>query len=66
MWNEDEVKGKAKRIKGKIKEQAGDVMNDPDLEIEGEAEQIEGHIQEKTGKIRRNIEDTVRENLRDQ
>jgi uncharacterized protein YjbJ (UPF0337 family) len=65
MWNQDEVEGKAKKIKGKIKDKAGEALNNPEMENEGEAEQIEGNIQENIGKARRKIEETVRENLRD-
>lgn len=65
MWNEDEVKGKAKKIKGKIKDEAGEALNRPDWEQEGEQEQVEGEVQDTFGKARRKVEETVRENLRD-
>lgn len=53
MWNKDEAEGKAKKIKGKVKDKAGEMINDPELESEGEAERIEGEVQDKFGKVRR-------------
>ena len=52
MRNKDEVKGKAKQIKGAIKDKVGEVTNNPSLEAEGEAERREGKVQEKLGKVR--------------
>jgi len=37
MWNDDEVKGKGKQIKGAVKSKVGKVTGDSDLEAEGEA-----------------------------
>ena len=34
----DEIKGKAKKAKGFVKEKAGDAMNDPTLQAEGAME----------------------------
>lgn len=53
MWNDDEVKGKGKQIKGAIKLKVGRVTGDRDLENKGEAEQTGGEIQEKFGTVRR-------------
>lgn len=55
MLNKDEVKGKAKQIKGAIKDKVGEVTNNPRLEAEGEAERLEGKVQEKVGKTRRKV-----------
>jgi len=53
MLNKNEIKGKAKRITGALKEKVGEVTNNPDLEAEGEAEQLEGKLQESFGKGQR-------------
>ena len=37
-------------VKGKIKEKAGRVMNDPELEAEGQDEKVAGKVQKKGGK----------------
>lgn len=53
MRNKDEIKGKGKRIKGKIKDKVGEVIGNRELEAEGEAERIEGAVQESVGRARR-------------
>ena len=57
MWNKDEVKGKGKKVKGKIKDKVGEVIGNPELEAEGERERAEGQVQEGIGKVRRKAED---------
>jgi uncharacterized protein YjbJ (UPF0337 family) len=59
MRNKDEVKGKAKQIKGAIKDKVWEVTNNPSLEAEGEAERREGKVQEKVGKLRRKVGEIV-------
>lgn len=65
MWNKDEVKGKGKRIKGTVKDKAGEIIGNPDLEAEGEEERIEGTAQESFGRTRREVEDFV-DSVRDE
>jgi len=67
MWNKDELEGKGKQIKGKIKDKVGEIIGNPELEAEGEAERVEGWVQEGIGRARRKaeeaeekIEDTVK------
>jgi uncharacterized protein YjbJ (UPF0337 family) len=55
MWNKDEVKGRAERVKGQVKESAGKVTNDERLRNEGVADQAEGRVQEGFGRGRRKI-----------
>lgn len=59
MLNKDEIKGKAKQIKGAIKDKVGEATNNPRLEAEGEAERLEGKVQEKAGKVRRKVSKAV-------
>src|ERR1700675_2842302 len=47
----DEIKGNIHAVKGKVKETAGQVTNNPDLEAEGKAERTAGKIEKKVGQI---------------
>jgi len=47
----DQAEGTFHKVKGKIKEIAGDVGMNPDLEAEGKDENRAGKIQEKIGDI---------------
>jgi uncharacterized protein YjbJ (UPF0337 family) len=57
--NKDEMEGKWDQAKGWVKDKAGEVTNDPDLEAEGEADRVEGETQETWGKVKRGVGDTV-------
>jgi uncharacterized protein YjbJ (UPF0337 family) len=50
--DKDELKGKGKQIKGRIKEKVGEMTGNRNLEAEGEAERIEGLAQEGVGRAR--------------
>ncbi len=52
----DEAEGKWHKVKGKIKEIAGKVSMNPDLEAEGKKESRTGKIQEKIGEIKKVVE----------
>jgi len=47
----DEAEGKLHQVKGKIKEIAGKVSMNPDLEAEGQDEIFAGKAQEKIGQV---------------
>ena len=47
----DEAEGKLHQVKGKIKEIAGKVSMNPDLEAEGTDEILAGKAQEKIGQV---------------
>jgi uncharacterized protein YjbJ (UPF0337 family) len=49
----DEAEGKWHQVKGKVKEIAGKVVMNPDLEAEGKAESRSGDVQEKIGEIKK-------------
>jgi uncharacterized protein YjbJ (UPF0337 family) len=38
-------------VKGKVKEKAGQVTNNPELEAEGQDEKIGGKVQKKVGQV---------------
>jgi uncharacterized protein YjbJ (UPF0337 family) len=48
---QDKVEGKFHEVKGKVKEKAGQVVNNPDLESEGKSENLAGKVQKKVGQI---------------
>jgi uncharacterized protein YjbJ (UPF0337 family) len=50
---QDEVEGKLHNLKGKVKEKAGELINDADLEAEGQAEETAGKVQEKVGQVKK-------------
>jgi uncharacterized protein YjbJ (UPF0337 family) len=62
--NRDEIKGKAEKAKGYVKEKAGEVTGNRDLEAEGAAERAGGAVRETIGKVERKVE-KVAEDLTD-
>ena len=52
----DQIKGKLHELKGKAKETAGQVTNDPDLTAEGQGEKLAGKILKKVGQIEKVFE----------
>jgi uncharacterized protein YjbJ (UPF0337 family) len=48
----DEAEGKLHQVKGKIKEVAGKLSDNPELEAEGIDEKIAGKVQEKIGQVK--------------
>jgi len=57
--NSDEIKGKVDKAKGYLKDKAGEVLNDPDLEAEGEVEQGKGELREGYGRAKRKVGEAV-------
>ena len=55
--NRDERRGKAKNIKGRVKQGVGAVTGNKRLEGEGAAERLGGAAQEGVGKVRRHLEE---------
>jgi uncharacterized protein YjbJ (UPF0337 family) len=50
--NEDQVKGKAKDIGGKIQEKVGESTGNRQTQREGVSKQVEGKVQEKAGDVK--------------
>jgi uncharacterized protein YjbJ (UPF0337 family) len=48
---ENKVAGKVHEVKGKVKEKAGQLTNNPELEAEGQDEKIRGKVQKKIGQV---------------
>jgi uncharacterized protein YjbJ (UPF0337 family) len=57
--NRDELEGKFDKAKGDVKETAGRVFNDRDLETEGEVDKAGGKVQEGLGKTRRKVGEAI-------
>jgi len=59
--NRDEVKGKAEVLKGKVKQAAGDLTDNPDLHDEGVADEAAGKTQDAFGRVRRQVGDAIKD-----
>ena len=57
MANEDQVEGKSKDLKGKAKEEIGDLTGNEDMKAEGQAEQLEGKAQNTWGDAKEKLKD---------
>lgn len=49
----DKTEGTFHTLKGKAKEVAGRLTDDPELEAEGTVEKISGKVQQKAGEVKR-------------
>ena len=49
----DKTEGKFHQMKGKIKQAAGKISDNPKLEAEGTGESIAGKVQEKIGQVKK-------------
>jgi uncharacterized protein YjbJ (UPF0337 family) len=49
----DKTEGKFHEVKGKTKEMAGKITDNPTLEAKGKAEKIAGKVQEKVGEVKK-------------
>ncbi len=49
----DNAEGKLHQVKGTIKEVAGIIVGNEDLEAEGKNENLKGKVQEKLGQIKK-------------
>jgi uncharacterized protein YjbJ (UPF0337 family) len=57
--NRDELEGKGKQIKGKVKQGLGDATDNERLHDEGVADEVEGDIQDTAGKARRKVGEAI-------
>ncbi len=51
--SEDRIEGTAKEVVGKIKEETGKAIGNPDLEARGTAENVEGKVENKIGDVKK-------------
>lgn len=52
----DQLQGKVHEVKGKVKEETGKALNDPNLQGEGLDEKMGGKIQKKVGQVEKVFE----------
>lgn len=58
--NRDELKGKAKTLKGQIKQGIGRATDDPELQDEGAVDEAAGRTRETFGRARRKVGEAVK------
>jgi uncharacterized protein YjbJ (UPF0337 family) len=58
--NRDEIEGKAEALKGKVKQAAGHLTNDPALHDEGVDDQVAGETQDSFGRARRKVGEAIK------
>jgi uncharacterized protein YjbJ (UPF0337 family) len=51
--------GTTDNVKGKVKEAAGDLTDDKDLQREGKVDQASGNLKDKLGDLGETVEDAV-------
>jgi uncharacterized protein YjbJ (UPF0337 family) len=56
---QQEARGQAKKVKGRVKEAVGIISGDRKLESEGAAQRAAGAVQESLGKARRKVGEVV-------
>ena len=57
--NKDELKGKVRQAKGAVKEKAGELTDDPELQAKGVAEKAGGKVQEGFGAAKRKVSEAI-------
>jgi uncharacterized protein YjbJ (UPF0337 family) len=55
----DRIEGPVKEAGGKVKEEWGDVTDDPQAEAEGRVQQVEGNVQNRWGEAKDEARDAV-------
>jgi uncharacterized protein YjbJ (UPF0337 family) len=60
MLTKEELTGTWNDIKGRVKQEWGDITDDDFKQVEGNIERLVGMIQKKTGEARTEIENTLR------
>jgi uncharacterized protein YjbJ (UPF0337 family) len=53
----DKIDNQADVLKGKVKETAGHVIDDPELEAEGKGDQVKGHVKQAGEKVKDAVKD---------
>jgi uncharacterized protein YjbJ (UPF0337 family) len=55
--SKNQIEGKMREMKGKVKEAFGEATNNPDVEARGKAERAGGKVQGKVGDVQKVFED---------
>ena len=59
--NQDELEGKAKALKGKVKQAAGDLTDNQELHDEGVVDEAAGKTQDAFGRGRRKVGEAIKQ-----
>jgi uncharacterized protein YjbJ (UPF0337 family) len=59
--NRDELEGKAKSLKGRIKQATGDLTQNPELHDEGVADEVAGKTQDAVGRVKRTVGEAIKD-----
>lgn len=57
--NKDQIKGRGKEAKGKIKEVSGRVVGNKELETKGAVEKNQGKVQSAYGDLKKDVKDAI-------
>jgi uncharacterized protein YjbJ (UPF0337 family) len=57
--DEDRLKGMGNKIKGSVKQAAGEITGDSKLDAEGRADKAKGNVQNKVGGAKDAVRDVV-------
>jgi uncharacterized protein YjbJ (UPF0337 family) len=57
--DKDRIEGPLKEAGGKVKEEWGDVTDDPQTEAEGKTDQVEGKVQHEWGETKDDVRDAL-------
>jgi uncharacterized protein YjbJ (UPF0337 family) len=57
---EDEIKGKTKEMKGRVKDAVGGLTGDPETQLEGKIDEATGKVQNAFGKAERKLDDRAK------
>lgn len=57
--NRDELEGRTNKVKGKVKQAAGDLTDNERLRDEGVTDEAAGNVQEGFGRARRKVGETI-------
>jgi uncharacterized protein YjbJ (UPF0337 family) len=60
LMNKDQVKGRLDQAKGKIKEEAGDLIGNKKMENEGRLEKNVGQGRAKVGDVKEDVKDVLK------
>jgi uncharacterized protein YjbJ (UPF0337 family) len=60
IMNKDQVKGRVKEAQGKIKEVAGKLVGNEEMEAEGKVQKVLGEAQAKFGDVKEDVKDAVK------
>lgn len=55
----DKIRGNWNQVKGKLKQEYGELTDDDLTYAEGQEDELIGRIQEKTGKTKEEIQETI-------